>query len=293
MNDGIFSLFPHEKFFELSIYQFGYHKCQPAHIFGPAKRNHFLFHYILTGKGILMSDNNNDGGYNTHHIMEGQGFLLWPEQSNTYLADENAPWEYAWIEFDGLRARELVMQSGLMFSNPVYTSQSIEIREQMKEELLFIVTHADASPLELMGHFYLFINALISSSSRNVKSAQNSLRDFYVREAITYIEQHYQHEISVMEIATYCNLNRSYLTKIFKAVLETTPQDFLISYRIKKACELLSTSEHLIGKISNMVGYPNQLNFSRAFKRETGLSPRQWQKDKAVISPKSDGPKDN
>ena len=279
MEDGIFSLFPHESFFELTIYQFGHHKCQPGHMFGPAVRNHFLFHYVLSGKGTLMS-NIDAGDYACYHISGGQGFLLWPGQTNTYYADDNEPWDYVWIEFDGLRAREFVTQSGLLFGNPVYTSQNAEECEKMKNELLYIVTHAQNQPLELMGHFYLFISALVSSSSRRMKSSQASLRDFYVSEAIAFIEQHYQRDISVASIAAFCNLNRSYLCKIFKAVLEITPQEFLIGYRMKMACELLKSGEHLIGEISAMVGYPNQLNFSRAFKRELGIPPSQWQREK-------------
>ena len=282
MDNGMFSLFPHESFFELTIYQFGYHKCQPGHMFGPAVRNHFLFHYVLSGKGTLMS-NIEGGNYATYHIGGQQGFLLWPGQTNTYYADVNEPWDYVWIEFDGLKARELVMQSGLLFSSPVYTSQNLEEREKMKDELLYIITHAQNQPLELMGHFYLFINALVSSSSRRVKSSQASLRDFYVSEAIAFIEQHYQRDISVKSIAAFLNLNRSYLCKIFKAVLETTPQDFLIGYRMQKACELLKSDGRSIGEISAMVGYPNQLNFSRAFKRELGIPPRQWQKEKTTL----------
>lgn len=285
MEDGIFSLFPHENFFDLSIYQFGYCNCKPAHMFGPAKRKHFLFHYILSGKGILMSADDS-GNYTTYYLGGGQGFLLWPEQTNTYFSDNNEPWEYAWIEFDGLKAKELVMQSGLMFSNPVYTSKNVEEHDKMKDELMHIITHADNPPLELIGHLYLFISALVSSSSKSVKSSQGSLRDFYVREATAYIEQNYQHEITIKDIAAYCNLNRSYLSKIFRTVLETTPQAFLISYRMKKACELLKNNERSIGEISNLVGYPNQLNFSRAFKREIGKSPRQWQNENAARSTK-------
>ena len=47
MKELMFSVFPSENFVDLGLYQFGYEQCEPAHSFGPAVRNHFLFHYYL------------------------------------------------------------------------------------------------------------------------------------------------------------------------------------------------------------------------------------------------------
>jgi AraC-like DNA-binding protein len=269
------ALFPSEKFFELTLYQFGQERCKPMHLFGPAIRNHFLFHFILQGKGRLMSVD--DQGVTKDYYLEGpQGFLLWPGQKNTYIADEDDPWQYAWVEFDGLKARDLVLQAGLEFNRPVYTAQYPEARLCMREELLYIITHAGHSPLELMGHFYLFMDALVASSRFHTQAQGDGLRNFYIREAVAFIEQHYQEEMSVDDIARYCHLNRSYLSRIFRSVLQSSPQDFIISYRLKKACELMGVTERPISEICKLVGYPNPINFSRAFKREVGKPPQQW-----------------
>ena len=49
-----FSVFPSMNFVDLGLYQFGREYCEPAHSYGPAIRNHYLFHYILSGKGTFM-----------------------------------------------------------------------------------------------------------------------------------------------------------------------------------------------------------------------------------------------
>ena len=105
MKELMFSVFPSENFVDLGLYQFGYEQCEPAHSFGPAVRNHFLFHYIISGTGILMA-NDSHGVTQTYHVKSGQGFMIFPGQINTYISDEKLPWEYTWIEFDGLRAKE-------------------------------------------------------------------------------------------------------------------------------------------------------------------------------------------
>jgi hypothetical protein len=98
-----FTIFPSMNFVDLGLYQFGREDCAPAHSFGPAIRNHFLFHYILSGKGTLMWQDGK-GKENITHLKAGQGFLISPGQITTYVADDRIPWEYCWLEFDGLRA---------------------------------------------------------------------------------------------------------------------------------------------------------------------------------------------
>ena len=56
MNNSLFSVFPNEYFVDLGLYQFGKEQCAPAHSFGPTSRNHYLFHYVLSGTGKLMAD---------------------------------------------------------------------------------------------------------------------------------------------------------------------------------------------------------------------------------------------
>ena len=271
-------VFPEEGYLDFFIVQFGYEECEPTNIFGPAVRNHFLFHYVLSGKGVLYSDD--DTNITSEYSLEGgQGFMIWPGQRNTYKADENDPWTYMWVEFDGLKAKEFVTRSGLTYQHPVYSARNSEEHEKMKNELLYIIDHANSQPLELMGHFHLFLSALIDSSAGGKTIAGGGLQVFYVNEAIKYIEQHYREKITIEGIAAHCNLNRSYLGKVFKTVLKTNLQDFLIRHRVNKACELLRLSNHSIGEISVMVGYSGLFDFSRAFKKITGQSPRDWRNE--------------
>ena len=135
MQELIFSVFPSENFVDLGLYQFGWEQCDPAHSFGPAARNHYLFHFCLSGTGKLIADNGK-GTDLTHQVKSGQGFLLFPKQICTYIADRELPWEYVWLEFDGLRAKECVEMAGLSQENPVYKARYKDICEKMKEEML-------------------------------------------------------------------------------------------------------------------------------------------------------------
>ena len=278
MSEVIFSVFPSENFVDLGLYQFGWEQCKPAHLYGPAARNHYLFHYVISGTGTLTAQDAK-GISQVYQIRSGQGFMLFPGQVCTYIADQEIPWEYTWIEFDGLRAKETLEMTGLCPDNPVYRASYKDIAETMKEEMLYIVNHKEESSFHLIGHLYLFIDSLVRSSSSVHHRRGTSLRDFYIKEAFSFIEQNFQNDISIEDISAFCGLNRSYFGKIFRENTGKSPQDFLISYRMTKATELLKLTNLSVGDIGNAVGYPNQLHFSRAFKNTYGISPRQWRNE--------------
>jgi len=56
MKDFSFSVFPNENFLDLRLFQYGWEQCAPLHSFGPFVRNNFLLHYVISGQGLLHSN---------------------------------------------------------------------------------------------------------------------------------------------------------------------------------------------------------------------------------------------
>ena len=275
-----FSTFPSGHYVDLMLYQYGREACEPGHAFGPARRSHYLFHYIVSGRGLLMSTDDN-GTKHDHRLREGEGFLIFPEQINTYVADLDDPWEYIWVEFDGIHVRDGLESTGLTPASPVYRSLSSELRDRMVDEMRYLVANRDASPLHLIGHAYLFLDYLTRSAEHIVEQPAGKLQGFYIREAIDFVKEHYQDDITVEDIARRTGLNRSYFGKVFKAATGKSPQSYLIGYRMSKASELLKLTALPVAEVGRAVGYPNQLHFSRAFKNAYGVSPREWRRRNA------------
>ena len=212
-----------------------------------------------------------------------EGFLIFPDQVTTYIADKTLPWEYIWIEFDGLRVKSILESVGLTADSPIYHPQDKNLREEMAHEMQYPVQNRDASPFHLIGHFYLFLDYLMRSAAKAQVRHAGKLRDDYVHEALNYVEQHFQNDITVEDIAAVCGLNRTYFSKIFKEALGKTPQEFFINYRMLKAVELLKLTDLSIGDIGLAVGYANLLHFSRAFKNSCGISPRAWRNQNRIV----------
>lgn len=262
---------------DLTLIQFGREICKGGYSFGPAARNHYLFHFVISGKGTLYA-NNSSGTTDVYKINTNEGFMLFPGQVSTYIADNDEPWEYIWLEFDGFQAKAATNATGLSQDKPIYHPLSIELRELALDEMIYIIEHKEAAPLHLIGHLYLFLDYLTRSAvtSKSQNKRKNNSSHYYISEAIKFIELNYQKDISVEDIAENCGLNRNYFGKKFKEEFGKTPQEFLMQYRMTKATELLEHSQLSIGEISCAVGYNDQFHFSRAFKNTYGISPRQW-----------------
>lgn len=271
----LFHVFQDEHYMDLNLYQAGWERCRQSQSFGPAIRNHYLFHYVISGKGILDASTP-QGDSRQYQLHSGQGFLIAPGQVTTYIADAYTPWEYVWVEFDGLRARQILEECGFQPDAPVYRTNHPQAQSELQKELMHIVRNSKESMLQLLGHMYLALDILLWSSVSRKSVSKGNLRDFYIHEAILFIEQNYQNPITVEDLAATCGWNRSYFGKMFKKAIGKTPQEFLLQYRMNRATELLHSTSFSIGDIGKSVGYENPLHFSRAFKNVYGVSPREW-----------------
>ena len=269
-------LFLMNDYFDLTLYQYGYEQCSPYHTFGPGMRNHFLIHCILSGTGTYRTSfHGSDAVYQLH---AGQAFLIEPNKLIHYDADGSNPWEYMWLEFDGMKAREYLNQIGLSQDEPIYRPSSTEGYKQCFHYLHTIIEQPDLLPCEVMGYVNLFFGALIRSSVSAKKPMKSNIQDFYIQSTVDFIEKHYMDEISVEDLAANLNLNRSYFSKLFKKITTKSPQDFLIQYRMNKACELLRSTNLSITQISHLVGYTNPFHFTRSFKTIYQQPPIDWRK---------------
>lgn len=279
MKESSFYLFPNQYFIDLCLYQCGYEKCVPLASFGPYIRNHYLFHYILSGSGTLIATDAK-GIDRTFRLRAGQGFMIIPGQNTTYYADSDHPWEYAWVEFDGVRVEEILMNCNLSLANPIYHSSDKAMSSKLKDSLLNLTFHEEGlSHFGQIGALYSCIDYLIRSSRDRRTVFGERITDSYIKEAVHFIEQNFQNDITVEDIAGFCNISRGYLSKILKKNTGQSPQQLLMKYRMSKAAQLLQLTDMSVSEIGKAVGYPNQLHFSRAFKSIWNVSPLHWRRN--------------
>lgn len=98
--------------------------------------------------------------------------------------------------------------------------------------------------------------------------------------ALSFIEDNYNRDISLVEIAEKVSMNPSYFSVMFKREVGETYMDYLIRLRIEKAQELLATTCEKVYKVGECVGYHNPKYFSRIFRQVTGMTPNEYREGK-------------
>ncbi len=95
-----------------------------------------------------------------------------------------------------------------------------------------------------------------------------------------YIEQNYTKRISLDEIAGDLHANRSYLSRLYKEKTGMNLFDVILKKRIEAAKDLLLNTEMKTYEISDAVGFDNAGYFSKVFKKQTGVSPKEFRNGK-------------
>jgi AraC family transcriptional regulator of arabinose operon len=259
---------------ELNLYQYGEENCDKGHRFGPAVRQHYLFHYVISGTGVLHSE------YGSFPVVAGEGFLIHPHDVTTYCADKKDPWHYMWLEVDGLIAGKIFEECRLSRQFPIYRPSQTGDDAQALHHLRQIVAHGDEHRLKVLGLSYLFFSALIANSVQS-STDYPSDKTLHLHKAVKHIENRYHEHLTIARLADYCNINRSYLCRLFKGAYGIGPKEYLLNFRMNIAASLLRNSQTAIKVVGISVGYENQLHFSKAFKQVHGQSPAKWRQENA------------
>lgn len=256
---------------DIQIYHYGMEKCDKGHSFGPAVRDHFLIHFILEGKGIYKTKDK------TYNLEKNQAFLIVPEEITYYESDLEDPWSYCWIGFNGLKANHILKKGNLTSKNPILTFADISNIPKLMEELLNADTKEVGSSLKLKAMLYLILAEIqrVNYDLDNERN-MNCYTDEYIEKAIDYIHKNYSRNIKIADVAKYIGFNRSYFSKIFKGNMNISPQTYLIQYRMKRAADLLNSTNLSVGDIARSTGYGDALCFSKVFKSVIGVSPSKY-----------------
>ncbi len=95
---------------------------------------------------------------------------------------------------------------------------------------------------------------------------------------ISYIESNYYENLKLNTLADMAGVSINGLINIFKNHFGVTPLSYIISLRIQKACEIMHSSDKPITEIAFEVGFTDSNYFSRAFKKNTGITPSEYKK---------------
>lgn len=258
----------------LSVYNVGYQKCEPEYQWGPGIRDHYCIHHILSGSGIYTT------GKVSVRLSAGDTFILFPGVELQYQADKDEPWEYCWAGFMGTDAASIIRNTGFSKETPYILKGTIpeeEIRNGL-DEIYQNKGNTYESSVAMAGRLYSLL-AVFMHYAQGTEPEKDS-HVMYVEKAMSYIETNYSYPITVEDIAYYVGISRSHLFRSFQNYMRKSPKDYLSGYRIRQACHLLRETDLSVSTIAYSVGFENNLYFSKAFRKQKGMSPSEYRRAK-------------
>lgn len=259
----------------LAVYNTGYQKCEPGHTWGPALRDFYLIHYVSAGRGVYHC------GKREYALSSGDLFLISPDHIVSYGADEEDPWEYYWVGFNGTDAKRMLSLTGFTEERPVIRlSETRPVRE-----ILLKIYHAGgntpAADADMVGYLYHFFACLIRENGDH--PTVYGTRE-YLPQALRFIQYNYAGDISVSDIARFAGVSRSQLYRAFVTGFGLSPHDFLQKYRISEACSLLRRRDYTVAEVAGSVGFNDPLYFSRIFRKLKQMSPTEFQRQQGTAA---------
>ncbi|MCR2807532.1 AraC family ligand binding domain-containing protein [Paenibacillus soyae] len=255
---------------DLHLIQFGMEQCEPNHTVGPGVRDYYKIHCILEGEGDF------EIAGNAYRLGPGDGFLITPGEVARYAADGTRPWRYCWIGFDGIKAATLLGQAGLSHESPVFSAADAAYYEGMIERMERTGSMKAGRVIRLTGLLYEWLSAIVEAQAGEPAFSEPRSRDRYVAQVVHLIETNYASRLAVADIARFVGLQRSYLNALFQEVMGCSIQQHLIAYRMRRAGDLLVTTQLSVGDIARSVGYDDPLLFSKMFRKTMGASPTDY-----------------
>ena len=117
----------------------------------------------------------------------------------------------------------------------------------------------------------------ILDDDKNVYSATS------IKLAIQFITNNFNKNITLKDVADEVFLSQNYLSELFKKETGEGFYEFLSNYRIKRAKEMLITTNLKIYEVAESVGYNDSITFGRAFKKITGTTPNSFRNNKVKL----------
>lgn len=206
-------------------------------------------------------------------IEKGDAFLIRPYQQVYYQADEQQPYSYYWVGFNGTEVENLLEICGYAEENHVLQIKDEEVLTDTMSRIASIHFITSSENLRLISLLY----QLFSILARNNESQLNRSYNNYFRTAVNYIRRYLPNDdLSVQQIAALVGIDRSHLYRVFRTSCGMSVQQFILSMRVKKAKELLAMTSYGVSDIAAACGVSDPSYFSQLFRRVEGVSPREY-----------------
>ena len=231
-------------------------------------RNDYYLMYIIEGYLTLFE------GDTEREVKSGSAILIPPNHPYRYNGTPSTSYLYA--HFTGSYADQLLKDCGFD-SLPVVIEGKVNnsIKARFNQMIDIFLHNESLSNLKCA---YMLQEILVFLAQLLIDKPFNSP----LKSSLKHIHSYYTTKIEVPQLAKLENLSNSRYIVVFKKQMGKSPNEYIIDLRMQFAKNLITNTNMSIKQISERVGYSDQYFFSRLFKKNFGVSPQGYRKEKQL-----------
>lgn len=234
--------------------------------------NQFILIFCEEGKGWIIHKEEK------FNLSRNQVFILPANESHAYGSDNNNPWSIYWMHFIGEKVDNFSSIIGRIINTQDSDSSRYGDRFLLFEEI-FQNLEMGYSPENLEYASFCLLHFLASikylSQFREIKNVKE--KDS-IQKSILYMKENLENKISLDDIAQSAGYSISHFGNLFLEKTSYSPIEYYNQLKIQRACSYLQLSDLKIKEIAFRLGYFDPFHFSKAFKKEMDITPKEYRK---------------
>jgi len=248
----------------------------------PEAKYHFRERKNGAGQNILIYCESGKGWiiYNGEKIYldRNQVFILPENEAHAYGADTHKPWSIYWIHFKGEDTDLFSSLIGKKTDTGESHSGRIEDRLALFEEIYQNLKMGyNPENLEYVSYCLAYFLASIKYLTQ-FREIRNAKAMDVIQKSILFMKNNLEQNIDLEEIAQHIGYSSSHFGNLFQRKTSYSPMGYYNQLKIQRACSYLQFSDLKIKEIAFRLGYYDPFHFSKAFKKETRLTPKEYRR---------------
>ena len=252
------------------------------------KHQHLNFEIMMvnSGSGIYATESSN------YNMQTGDVFVFCSNEWHCITEVGSEGLTITNLQFNPTFIRNSQLSPNFCFyHNPLFYNRIeaknavpiVELFQSILEELLLQETNYI---LSTKSYLYLLLVKLIRSYNYGDTTNRITKEQYaHITRVLSYIDLHFAEKITLQALSELAGLTPNYLCVLFKQASGMSLWDYISAKRIDKAMHLLTTDTNNVNilDIATKSGYNNTANFNKAFKRITGMTPKEYKTNRHIM----------
>ncbi|MBW4694220.1 MAG: AraC family transcriptional regulator [Lyngbya sp. HA4199-MV5] len=282
--NALLQILPHQPLY--SSHQQGWQGVKVEHHYQPAHETPEHTHeqhvlVVLTRCDPLKVERRLNGNFHSSLMTSGEAFLLPAQAHHQVWIHGEADYAFLAVEpelinrtADAMEVDRVELVPQHQIHDPLIHGIGLALLSELTSDQVCDRLYVEAAINLLTMHLL----QRYSTRKPTIQKKQEGLANTKLQQVVEYINTHLTESLSLPEMAQAIGMSQYHFLRQFKQSTGLTPWQFVAQCRLKLAKQLLTERKLSIGEISDRLGFANQQQLTKFFRKCTGITPRDYQK---------------